>query len=135
MSRAADTLFDVAVWRPALEKYGAVTQLSVVLYGVDGQRVTDPVPVTPLLAAFDERGYDPGVFSKCVQRCLAATDGAGAVVEVLHGLAVVGAPLELEGETVGVAVAGYALVDFCQSEPIARLAREAGVDFRQLWSL
>jgi signal transduction histidine kinase/ActR/RegA family two-component response regulator len=132
----ANTLFDVAVWRPALEKYGAVTQLSVALYGVDGQRMCGPVPATPLLAVFDEHGYDPGVFARCAQRCLAATERPPAVVvEESYGLAVVGAPLQLDEEVVGVAVAGYAFVEFCQSETIARLAREAGVPFRHLWDL
>jgi signal transduction histidine kinase/ActR/RegA family two-component response regulator len=134
MGRAASTLFDVAVWRPALEKYGAVTHLSVALYGADGQRVSAPVPATPLLAAFDEYGYDPGIFTRCVQRCLAETNAA-PVLEEMNGLAVVGTPLLLGSEVVGVAAAGYALVEFCQSEAIARLARQAGVPFRRLWEL
>ena len=128
--------FDGGVWRPVLEKYGAVTQSSVALYGVDGQCVCGPVPSTKLLALFDEHGYDPGLFAKCVTRCLAETERPGAiVVEEAYGLGVVGTALQLEGEVVGVAVAGYALVEFCRSEAIARLAREAGVDFRRLWDL
>jgi signal transduction histidine kinase/ActR/RegA family two-component response regulator len=136
MGRPADRLFDVAVWRPALEKYGAVTRLSVALYGVNGQRVSEPAPATSLRTAFDQRGYDPGLFAKCVQRCLAETEGPPAVVvEESYGVAVVGTPLLLAGEVVGVAAAGYALVDFCKSEVIARLAREAGMPFRHLWGL
>jgi signal transduction histidine kinase len=136
MGRAASTPFDVAVWRPALEKYGAVTHLSVALYGVDGQRVSEAVPATAFRTLFDEHGYDPGLYATCVQRCLAETEGSPlVVVEESHGVAVVGTPLLLEGEVVGVAAAGYAVVDFCKSEVIARLAREAGVPFRQLWGL
>src|SRR5580765_929346 len=136
MARAAGTLFDAALWRAALDKYGAVTQLSVALYHVDGQRVGSPVPATPLLAALEAHGYDPGVFSRCAQRCLAQAEGEPAVVvEESYGLAAVGVSLQLEGAVVGVAVAGYALVEFCQSESIARLAREAGVPFVELWNL
>ena len=117
MASAGDALFDVALWGQALDKYGAVTQLSVALYRADGQRVYGPLPVTPLAGVFDEHGYDPGIFAKCVQRCLAAPEGVPAIaVEESFGLAAVGAPLRLEGNIVGVAVAGYALVDFCQSE-------------------
>jgi signal transduction histidine kinase/CheY-like chemotaxis protein len=136
MPSAGDALFDVALWGQALDKYGAVTQLSVALYRADGQRVYGPLPVTPLAGVFDEHGYDPGIFTKCVQRCLAAPEGVpGIAVEESFGLAAVGASLRLDGNIVGVAVAGYALVDFCQSEAIARLAREAGVPFVQLWGL
>ena len=71
MGEPTETLFDVAVWGPALEKFGAVTQLSVALYGADEQIVCGPMPATPIVAAFQEHGYDPGVFAECVRQCLA----------------------------------------------------------------
>ena len=144
MTRAGDRLFDVAVWRPALEKYGAVSRLSVALYGVDGQRVSDPIPATSFCTLFEEHGYDPGVFADCARRCLAQTPRSGSeqgdhrpaiVVEPSYGLAVVGTSLILQGEIVGAAVAGYALGDFAESTAIARLARQSGVPFNRLWDL
>ena len=136
MVRATETLFDVAVWEPALEKYGAVTHLSVALYGVNEQMLCGPVPATSLYALFHDHGYDPGLLAECVRRCLAQTEDRPAVtVAQSHGLAVVGTSLLLEGKVVGAAVAGYALVDFSRPAGIERLARQAGVPFRHLWDV
>lgn len=133
---ASDPLFDVAVWEPALEKYGALTHLTVALYDASGQRVCGPAPATPLYTLLHDHGYDPGLLAECVRQCLAQTEDRPAVtVAQAHGLAVVGTSLLLEGKIVGAAVAGYGLVDFTQSADIERLARHAGVAFRHLWNV
>jgi signal transduction histidine kinase/ActR/RegA family two-component response regulator len=135
--RASDAaLFDAAVWQPALEKFGAVTNLSVAVYGADGEIACGPLPMSPLFAIFDENGFDPGAHADCVTSCLAQTTARPAVVVTAEcGLAVVGTSLILDGRIVGAAVAGYALIDFCQRQAIERMARQAAVPFRQLWDI
>ena len=137
MARPIDTLFDISVWYPALEKYGVVVELSVALYGADAQIVCGPVPATPIVAAFQEHGYDPGVFAECVRDCLAQPGDSRppVVVNSPSGLAVVGVSLLRDGQIVGALVAGYALINFCESVVIARLARESGAPFQKLWAV
>ena len=136
MAETSPTLFDVEVWRPALEKYGAVTHLSVTVYDRSGRVVCGPVPASPLSDAFEQNGYDPGILAECATRCLAQTATRPAVViEAPSGLAVVGTSLALEGTIVGAAVAGYALVEFCRPATVERLSRQAGVPFRHLWAI
>jgi signal transduction histidine kinase/ActR/RegA family two-component response regulator len=137
MGRPTDTLFDIAVWGPALEKFGAVTQLSVALYGADGQIVCGPMPATPIAAMFQKHGYDSGVFAECVRECLAqpGDNRPAVIVAPSSGLAVVGVSLLLDGHIAGAAVAGYALVNFPESVAVARLAREAGTPFETMWAV
>ena len=136
MGKVDDVLFDVNVWGPALQKYGAVTHLTVTLYNVDERIVGGPAPQTPLFALFDEYGYTPGILTECARHCLAqTTDRPAVIVGSSYGFGVVGTSLLLEEKIVGAAVAGCALVEFTQSTAIASLARQAGVPFHRLWDI
>jgi signal transduction histidine kinase/ActR/RegA family two-component response regulator len=134
---AYDALFDVRVWRPALTKFGAVTDLTVTLFDAEAHvRCCDPESPSPLFGLFRDRGFAPGILPECAQACLAQdAERPAAVVTESYGLGVVGTPLVLDGVIVAAVVAGYALVDFCQSTTMAALARQAGIPFRTLWSL
>jgi signal transduction histidine kinase len=130
------TLFEVAVWQPALEKFGAVARLTVSLYAADGQLAMAPVPETPLFQLFAAHGFDPGIVGECARACLAQTTARPAViVSPEHGLAAVGTSIMFEDRTIGAAVAGFALLDFCERVAIERLARRAGVPLRELWEI
>jgi diguanylate cyclase (GGDEF)-like protein len=132
-----ETLFDPAVWKPALDKYGGVTQLSVALFSADEQIVCGPTPVTPLVALFQAHGDKSRVFAECARECLAQrSDGRPPVLVTRASvLTAVGVSLLLDGRIVGALVAGYALVNFCESLAIARLARESGTPFQELWAV
>ena len=136
MRGAPADLFDIAVLAPALQTYGAVTHLSVEVFDAANALAVGPSPPTPLVDVFERHGQAHGPFSDCARQCLAqAPAGRAVVVASSGGLAVVGTSLILEGDIVGAAVAGYALLDFPQTLLIERLARRAGVPMRELWDI
>ena len=135
MALQQKVFFAADVWRTALEKYGAVTHLTVSLYDCDATIVCGPTPLTPLVALFERYAHVPEIMGACARQCLAQTDHRPLVLAAPSGLAVVGTPLQLAGRTRGAAVAGYALVDFCQATAIASLARDAGIPFNALWDI
>lgn len=129
-----DALFNSKLWETALERFGAATNLTVKLFGAGGDLVFGPAHPTTLFQLFEENGYDPGLFSECALRCLAQTDDRPAVmVSEVGGMAVIGISLALQGEIVGTAVGGYALIDFCQALDVQSMARTSGIAFERLW--
>lgn len=136
MNPLNDVLFNFDLWQTALEKYAEATHVTVKLFDADERVVFGPIHPTPLFQLFDEKGYDPGLFVECARRCLAQTENRPAVMaSQVHGLAVIGTSLVLEGKIVGAAVAGYAFVDFSQVSEIQRVAHEAGIRFERLWEI
>ena len=131
-----DVLFSSDLWKPALEKYAGVTHTTVKLFDTNLRTVFGPIHPTPLFEMFDKMGFDPGIFAECANRCLAQSENRPALVaSQVHGLAVVGTSLVLEGKVVGAAVAGYVLVDFSQVSEIRAIAHEAGIGFERLWQV
>ena len=129
-------LFGSDLWKPALDKYAEATGLSVELFGADGAPVLNSKFPTPLVGLFREYGFEPGLFAECARRCLEQTVPRPAVlVEPQHGMTVVGASLALEGNIVGVAVAGYALARFPEVAGAQRWAASARVPFQRLWEV
>jgi signal transduction histidine kinase/CheY-like chemotaxis protein len=136
MRGAREGLFDIAVWAPALQTFGAVTHLSVEVFNAANAVTVGPVPSTPLVEVFARHGYDHGLFTDCARQCLTQPPGNRTVVVTSSaGLAVVGTSLILEGAVVGAAVAGCALLDYPQTLLIERLARQANVPVRELWDI
>ena len=136
MAQDTERLFDDAIWRPALEKYGQVTHLTVSLYDANAQLVCGPVNPTPLFELFAHHQSDPGLASDCVQRCVERVQDQAAIVTAApSGLAAVCAPLSLRGAVVGAAVAVYRFLEFPQSVAIERLARTTGVPVGSLWEV
>jgi signal transduction histidine kinase len=131
-----DELFGSDLWLRALRSFASSIHLTVQLFDAEMRLVLGPVHPTPLFQLFEERGYDPGIFDECTRRCLAQTESRPVVmVSELYGLSVVGTSLALEGEIVGAAVGGYALVDFSQASEVQSLARDACIRFEELWQV
>jgi diguanylate cyclase len=131
-----DNLFTSDLWKPVLEKYTAVTGLTVELFDVEGRVALGSVHPTPLYALFREYGYEPALFSDCARRCLRQTGARPAVVGVdHHGLTVIGTSLVLDNAIVGAAVTGYALTKFSQVVAVQRWAQFTRLPFNRLWDI
>src|SRR5436309_3793081 len=134
--QAEAALFERGAWTKALEKYAAVTHLTIQLYDTDARLICGPVHPTDLFELFTPGYHDLGIFAACIRRCLTQADMPPPVVVENHdGLAVVGTALMLSGEIVGVAVAGYALTTFMDQHALERLARNSGCSFEIVWAV
>jgi len=86
-------IFQSAAAVLALQKYAAVTHLSVRLYD-ERQRIIAPPTGSNHLMALFSGGREPQIASKCVDRCFSEEARPACVcVENEDGLAVVGAPM------------------------------------------
>jgi signal transduction histidine kinase len=131
-----ESLFSSDLWIQALESYAGSTHLTVRLFDGAGRVVLGPLHPTPLFQLFEERKYVTGLFAECVRQCLAQTGSRPVVIlSQTSGLSVVGTSLQLEGEIVGAAVAGFALLNFSQASEIQILARDSGIRFEQVWQV
>ena len=129
-------LFTSDLWKPVLEKYTAVTGLTVELFDIDGRVALGSIHPTPLYALFRENGYEPGLFADCARRCLSQTGARPAVVGAdHHGLTVIGTSLVLDNAIVGAAVTGYALTKFSQVIAVQRWAQSTKLPFDRLWDI
>jgi signal transduction histidine kinase/CheY-like chemotaxis protein len=129
---ALDELFRSGHAGAALEKYAAVTHLTVQVYAADGRLVAGPIGPTPLfeLCAHGK----PSLPGECLRICLERSEVAVTTDDV-HGLAVIGAPLTLAGETLGAVVAGYALTTYPTPYQIRRLATDLRLPFTRVWAV
>ncbi|HEX5411138.1 MAG TPA: sensor histidine kinase [Terriglobia bacterium] len=135
MNDLPDTnIFGSELWKPALEKYGCAVQATVELFDRESRVVLGPIHGTRLFELFQEKRFDPGLFSECARRCLTqVNDRSSLIVSRRHGLTVLGTSLALDGKIVGAAVAGYFFADFSQISEIQGIAHQAGIGFEELW--
>ena len=129
------TIFQTGAGKLALEKYTAVTHLSIRLYDPNRRIMAEQRGSNRLFELFTG-AQEPTIISQCLERCFTQPQRMTCVcVEHEHGLAVVGAPFTNEGQVVCVSVAGYALTGHIDQLQLRRLARETGLSFESVWRI
>ena len=131
--------FDAALFqterpRGALEKYAAITHLTVRVYDRDERVITSTTKSNSL---FELLAKDPAPYllGDCVRRCFTDPDCATIVVEQDYKIAVVGAPILYEGDVVCAAIAAYALVGHLDERQVKRLALHNELNFHSVWDV
>jgi signal transduction histidine kinase/CheY-like chemotaxis protein len=128
-------VFQTAAGKLALEKYAAVTHLSIRVYDRNRRIIAEQRGSNRLFELFTA-AREPRIVSECLERCFAQSDRLTCVcVEHEHGIAVVGAPFSNESEVVCVSIAGYALTGHIDQLQLRRLAQESGLSFESLWGV
>ncbi len=128
-------VFQTAAGKLALEKYAAVTHLSIRVYDRNRRIIAEERGSNRLFELLTA-AREPNIVSACLERCFAQSDQMTCVcVEHEHGLAVVGVPFTNESEVVCVSIAGYALTGHIDQLQLQRLAQESGLSFESLWGL
>jgi signal transduction histidine kinase len=128
-------VFQTAGGKVALEKYAAVTHLSILVYDRHRHTIAEQRGSNRLFELFTA-AREPRILSECLERCFAESEQTACVcVEHEHDLAVVGAPLTIEGQIVCVSIAGFALTGHIDQLQLRRLAQESRVPFESLWGV
>jgi signal transduction histidine kinase len=125
------TLIEPAAWHAALEKFGAATGLTIVVYECPDAHLLGPVHVTALFHTITHGGRDPVLFRECARACLAGADSP--VVQEDHGVGVIGSPLRRGDEVIGAVVAGFRLTAFPEEAAIGRFARRHDRPMQAVW--
>ncbi len=125
-----EQLLQADTWTDALDKYGAVTRLTTVIYKSALERVLGPVHATPLFEAAS--GADHPLFIECARRC-AENDASPLSTIERSGIGVIGCRLTVDGAFVGVVVAAYAATAFPAETAVRPFAREGQVPFTPIW--
>jgi signal transduction histidine kinase/ActR/RegA family two-component response regulator len=118
-------------WTDALDKYGAATRLSTVIYNRSLERVLGPVHATALFDAAS--GSDHPLFRECARRCVDEDYARPLRTIERSGIGAIGCRLVVDGELAGVVVAAYAPTTFPAETAVQRFAREGHVPFEPLW--
>jgi signal transduction histidine kinase len=125
------TLIEPEAWHIALEKFGAATGFTIVVYEPPSCSILGPVHVTPVFEAIQRDGRDPALFRECARACVAAPEPPVILDDL--GVAVVGSPLRRGDEVLGAVVAGYRLTAFPEESGILRFARRHDLPMHVLW--
>jgi signal transduction histidine kinase/ActR/RegA family two-component response regulator len=125
-----EQLLQADTWTEALDKYGAVTRLTTVIYNPALERVLGPVHATPFFTAAS--GPDHPLFIECARRCVEDDARPLSTIERC-GIGAIGCRLTMDGELAGVVVAAYAAIAFPAEMAVRRFAGEGHVPFAPIW--
>ena len=131
MAHAGEALFRSERGLTALEKFCAVTRLTVRVYGFDDRPLSEPIHPTPLFQVFAAGGGPPAAFIERL-RPPPGANGAGILVEE-SGVATVGTTFRVEGEIVCRAVAGPVMVAHLTERDAQQIGRASGLSFDAVW--
>jgi signal transduction histidine kinase/ActR/RegA family two-component response regulator len=129
---ALHSIIQTEAWRLALEKYGAATGLTVVVFESPEHLILGPIHSTVLFEAIAREQDAPPMFLECVRQCLCQNTTTPTIVDD-NGVAVLGIRLSLAGQEIGAVVAGYALTNFPEEAIVQRFSQRHGLQISALW--
>ena len=131
MPHAGEALFRSERGRTALEKFCAVTHLTVRVYGSDHNPLSEPIHPTPLFGLFAGGGDRPAAFIERLRP--PPGENRAAILVEESGLATVQTAFHVEGDVVCSAVAGPAVVAHLTERDAQQIARSSGLPFAAVW--